>query len=81
MENIISKEQLEGARNRERFFSSLNESVSARKRNAYLGEVTVFLSHNHRDKDVLENVININMKTLPSNFDLDKLWSSYAIIS
>ena len=70
MENIISKEQLEGARKRERFFSSLNESVSARKRNAYLGEVTVFLSHNHRDKDVLENVIG-ELKSLGVNVYVD----------
>ena len=70
MENIISKEQLEGARKRERFFSSLNESVSARKRNAYHGEVTVFLSHNHRDKDVLENVIG-ELKSLGVNVYVD----------
>ena len=67
---IISKEQLEGARKRERFFSSLNESISARKRNAYLGEVTVFLSHNHRDKDVLENVI-VELKSLGVNVYVD----------
>lgn len=70
MENILSKEQLSGARKRERFFSILNESFNARERNAYLGEVTVFLSHNHRDKDVLENVIG-ELKSLGVNVYVD----------
>ena len=61
---IISKEQLEGARKRERFFSSLNESISARKRNAYLGEVTVFLSHNHILL-MMQHILQLSKMVLP----------------
>lgn len=70
MEYILSKEQLSGARKRERFLSNLNESINARERNAYRGEVTVFLSHNHKDKDILENVIG-ELKSLGVNVYVD----------
>ena len=70
MEYLLTKEQLDGARKRVRFFSDLNESVNARRRNAYVDEVTVFLSHNHRDKDVLDNVIG-ELKSLGVNVYVD----------
>ncbi len=70
MEYILSKEQLSGARKSERFFSNLNESINARGRRAYLGEVTVFFSHNHKDKDILENVIG-ELKSLGVNVYVD----------
>ena len=70
MEYLLTKEQLDGARKRVRFFSDLNESVNARRRNAYIDEVTVFLSHNHRDKDVLDNVIG-ELKSLGVNVYVD----------
>ena len=56
---ILSKEQLNSVRNETRFFSVLNESMNAHKRSAYSYEVSVFLSHKHSDRPVLENVITM----------------------
>ena len=53
MEYILSKEQLTKARSREGFFSALNESIRARERGTSIGEITVFLSHNHNDKNTI----------------------------
>lgn len=54
---LLSKEQLNSVRNETRFFSAINESMDAHKRRAYSYEVSVFLSHKHTDKHILENVI------------------------
>lgn len=70
MEYILSKEQLTKARSREGFFSALNESIRARERGTSIGEITVFLSHNHNDKNILENVIG-ELKTLGVNIYVD----------
>lgn len=56
---ILSKEQLNSVRNETRFFSVLNESMNAHKRSAYSYEVSVFLSHKHSDRPILENVITM----------------------
>ncbi|MBP5557208.1 MAG: toll/interleukin-1 receptor domain-containing protein [Bacteroidales bacterium] len=56
---ILSKEQLNSVRNEKRFFSILNESMNAHKRSAYSYEVSVFLSHKHSDRPILENVITM----------------------
>lgn len=57
MSYLLSKEQLNNVRNEVRFSSTINESVNARYRSAYSSEVTVFLSHKHSDRDILENVV------------------------
>ena len=57
MSDYISKEFLNEVRVKKDFHSSLNESINARKRNAYSYEITVFLSHKHSDKPILESVI------------------------
>lgn len=57
MSYLLSKEQLNSLRNETHFISTINESINARKRNAYTNEVTVFLSHKHSDKAILENVV------------------------
>lgn len=67
---ILSREQLNDARKRAVFFSVLNESINARERGANFGDVTVFLSHNHNDKNILENVIG-ELKTLGVNVYVD----------
>ena len=66
MAYILSEEQLRKVRNDVRFFSNLNESRVARTRSAYSREITVFLSHNHRDKEILESVI-VELKLLGVN--------------
>lgn len=67
---ILSREQLNDARKRAVFFSVLNESINARERGANFDDVTVFLSHNHNDKNILENVIG-ELKTLGVNVYVD----------
>lgn len=62
MSYLLSKELLNSVRNETRFISTINESINARKRNAYNFEVTVFLSHKHSDKAILENVVAILKK-------------------
>lgn len=57
MRYLLSKEQLNSVRTETRFFSIINESVNAHKRSAYSYEVSIFLSHKHTDKQILENVI------------------------
>ena len=57
MSYLLSKELLNSVRNETRFISTINESINARKRNAYNFEVTVFLSHKHSDTAILENVV------------------------
>ena len=57
MSDYISKEFLNEVRVKKDFHSSLNESINARKRNVYSYEITVFLSHKHSDKPILESVI------------------------
>lgn len=57
MGEYISKEFLNEIRETKYFQSSLNESINARKRNAYSYETTIFLSHKHSDRPILENII------------------------
>ena len=57
MSDYISKEFLNEVRVKKDFHSSLNESINARKRNAYSYEITVFLSHKHSDRPILESVV------------------------
>ena len=57
MSDYISKEFLNEIRVKSGFRSLLNESISAHKRAAYSYETTVFLSHKHSDKPILENVV------------------------
>lgn len=70
MSFLLSKEQLKSVRNETRFFSVLNESENARKRGAYSYEVSVFLSHKHSDRPILENVITM-LKGLGVNVYVD----------
>ena len=70
MAYILSEEQLRKVRNDVRFFSNLNEARVARTRSAYSREITVFLSHNHRDKEILESVI-VELKLLGVNIYVD----------
>ena len=70
MAYILSEEQLRKVRNDVRFFSNLNESRVARTRSAYSREIPVFLSHNHRDKEILESVI-VELKLLGVNIYVD----------
>ena len=60
MEKLISKEYLNDfyyTTNTKYFSDSVNESIQARKRSSYSYEVTIFLSHKHDEKEVLERVI------------------------
>lgn len=57
MSNFISKELLTDIRRKSGFQSVLNESISAHQRSASSNEISVFLSHKHSDKPILENVI------------------------
>lgn len=57
MSDYISKEFLNEVRVEKDFHSSLNESINARKRKAYSYEITVFLSHKHSDRPILESVV------------------------
>lgn len=57
MNNYISKELLTDIRKEAKFQSVLNESIGAHQRNARSNEISVFLSHRHSDKIILENVI------------------------
>ena len=57
MSDYISKELLNEIRVKSGFQSLLNESINAHKRAAYSYETTVFLSHKHSDRLILENVV------------------------
>lgn len=70
MSHILSREQLRKVRDDVRFLSNLRESRVARACGAYSNEVTVFLSHNHRDKEILESVI-VELKLLGVNIYVD----------
>lgn len=62
MSHFIYKELLNKIREDVHFQSSLNESMSVRERKAHTNEVTVFLSHKHSDRPILENVIALLKK-------------------
>ena len=62
MSHFLSKELLNEIRGDANFQSFLNESMSVRERKAYTDEVTIFLSHKHSDRPILENVIALLKK-------------------
>ena len=78
MSYLLSKEQLNSVRTETRYFSAINESENARKRSAYSYEVSIFLSHKHTDKLVLENVIAM-LAGLGVNVYVD--WNDYGMPS
>lgn len=70
MSYLLSIEQLNSIREDILFYSSLNESYIARQRKADSQEITVFLSHKHSDRIILENVIGL-LKGLGVNIYVD----------
>ncbi len=57
MSGFISKELLADLKGKTNYQSLINESINSHQRSAYSNEVSVFLSHKHSDKQILENVI------------------------